>query len=526
MNRFKLLDCTLRDGGYINNWNFGYKIICSIIHKLIEAKIDYIELGFLRNCVYDRDITLFNNIGELKNILPPYKGVSNYSVMALHNTYDAAKLEQNDNTVDIVRVTFHDYDIDEGLLFVKKVMDKGYKVFCNPINIMGYSDYGILKLFEKINNLQPFGFSIVDTFGSMMKNDLLRIYLLVERNLDQAVQVGLHLHENLGLSYSLAQNFIDVSARNYNAVIDGSLLGMGRIPGNLCIELMMDYINQYYDGHYDTNAAYDAIDDYIVPIKEKETWGYSTAYALSAKYNLHRNYSEHLLGKGKLRVKDINQILAGVETNRKASFDEQYIEKAYLEYQNNAIDDTESKNYLKQIVNCGKKILILAPGNSLNVHKNEIEQFIKSNDPIIISANYNDITFDAQYNFYSNIRRFEQYMAFESGKTVLITSNVIKAASKKYAAFNYYDLAYDGTGLFDNCVIMLFRLLYMLEVKEVSIAGFDGFSESAPNYVYKDHIQDNKDMYKQNKAIKYYTNKLQKRIAIKFITPSYYNEIN
>jgi len=524
MNRFKLLDCTLRDGGYINNWNFGYKTIFSIIHKLIEAKIDYIELGFLRNCVYDRDITLFNNIGELKNILPPVKGVSNYSIMALHNLYDADKLEPNDNTIDIVRVTFHDYDIDEGLLFVKKVMDKGYKVFCNPINIMGYSDYGILKLFEKINNLQPFGFSIVDTFGSMMKNDLLRISLLVERNLDQTIQVGLHLHENLGLSYSLAQNFIDFSAKNYNAIIDGSLLGMGRVPGNLCIELMMDYINQYYNGHYDTNAAYDAIDDYIVPMKEKEPWGYSTAYSLSAKYNLHRNYSEHLLRKGKLRAKDINQILAGIAVNKKASFDEQYIEKIYLEYQNNVIDDIETKNYLRQTLNCEKKILILAPGNSLNVHKMEIEQFIKINDPIIISANYDDIIFNARFNFYSNIRRFEQYMADESEKTILITSNVSKAALKKHMVFNYYDLACDETGLFDNCVIMLFRLLLKLEIKDVAIAGFDGFSELIPNYAFKDHISDKIDIVKQNKAIKYYTARLQKRIAVNFITPSFYNE--
>ena len=60
--------------------------------------------------------------------------------MALHNKYDITKLEPNDGTVEAVRVTFHDYDIDEGLEFVKKVMEKGYKCFCNPINIMGYSD--------------------------------------------------------------------------------------------------------------------------------------------------------------------------------------------------------------------------------------------------------------------------------------------------------------------------------------------------------------------------------------------------
>ena len=99
--------------------------------------------------------------------------------MALHNKYDITKLEPNDGTVEAVRVTFHDYDIDEGLEFVKKVMEKGYKCFCNPINIMGYSDQEILNLIQKINQIKPYAFSIVDTFGSMIKSDLLRIYSLL-----------------------------------------------------------------------------------------------------------------------------------------------------------------------------------------------------------------------------------------------------------------------------------------------------------------------------------------------------------
>jgi 4-hydroxy 2-oxovalerate aldolase len=523
MSKSKLLDCTLRDGGYINNWDFGHKAICTIIKKLVESKIDYIEVGFLRNCEYNENITLFNNIAQAKLVLPSDNGNSSYSIMALHNLYDIGKLEQNDGTIDIVRVTFHNYDIEEGLLFARKVMDKGYKVFCNPINIMGYSDIEFLKLIEKINNLQPFAFSIVDTFGSMMKNDLLRIYSLVEHNLNESIHVGLHLHENLGLSYSLAQSFMETSAINRNTIIDASLLGMGRVPGNLCIELMMDHMNKYYNKHYDTNSAYDTIDDYIIPIKEKETWGYSTAYALSAKYNLHRNYSEHLLRKGKLRAKDINQILAGISENKKTAYDEVYIDDLYLKYQNEIIDDNNSKKFLQDILR-EKTILLLAPGNSLNVFKDTVKQFIEIHNPLIISINYDDITFGTQYNFYSNIRRFEQYVYSDTKKIIFITSNVCKVATNNCTAFNYYDLACDETGLFDNCMIMFIRLLHILNVKEITVAGFDGFSESLPNYVYKNHVSDKKDINELNKTIKNYVIKLQKKINISFITPSIYME--
>jgi 4-hydroxy 2-oxovalerate aldolase len=521
MSRFKLLDCTLRDGGYINNWNFGFEKICSIIKKLIETETNYIEIGFLRNCEYNKNITLYNNVAEARNVLPAHKGNSKYSLMALHNLYDVNKLETNDGTIDIVRVTFHNYDVDEGIIFVQKVMDKGYKVFCNPINIMGYTDTELLVLLEKVNRIFPHAFSIVDTFGSMMKSDLLRIYLLIEHNLDKSIQIGLHLHENLGLAYSLAQNFIEICAVDRNAVIDGSLFGMGRVPGNLCIELVMDYMNRYQNGQYNPNAAYDAIDDYIAQFKEIEAWGYSTAYALSAKYNLHRNYSEYLLGKGNLRAKDINQILAGVEESKKAAYDKNYIEKLYSNYQNDTINDEDAKKLLQQIL-YKKDILLLAPGNSLNTYKDVIEEFIAKNELIIISANYDDNVFGAQYSFYSNIKRFDQYITKDSNKTILITSNIYKATTGNFITYNYYDLACNENDLYDNCVIMLLRLLNIVGITEINIAGFDGFSDGNANYAYLTHTSDTKNKAEQNKTIANHIAKLKKKLKINFITPSLY----
>ena len=128
--------------------------------------------------------------------------------------------------------------------FIKEARNKGYNVFCNPINIMGYSDQMLLDLFQKVNQIQPYAFSIVDTFGSMMKSDLQRIYSLAEHNLDASIVIGLHLHENLALSYSLAQEFIAMKSAERKSVIDASMLGMGRVPGNLCLELFMDYMNK------------------------------------------------------------------------------------------------------------------------------------------------------------------------------------------------------------------------------------------------------------------------------------------
>lgn len=521
MKKIKLLDCTLRDGGYINNWEFGYQTIRNIISKLVETEVDYIEVGFLRNCEYSKNKTLYNNIAELKPILPISVGKTKFVVMALHNLYDISKLEENDGTIEAMRVTFHNYDIDEGLGFVSKAIAKGYKVFCNPINIMGYSDTELLVLIKKVNEVCPYAFSIVDTFGSMMENDLLRIYSLVEHNLEPTIKIGLHLHENLGLSYSLAQNFIKMKAVERDCIIDGSLLGMGRVPGNLNIELMMDYMNRYYASNYSLSPAYDAITNYIEQLKSIEMWGYSTAYALSAKYNLHRNYSEYLLSKGKLRAKDINYILASIVKSKKAAFDKDYIEMLYQKYQNVACDDTKGKEILKEMIR-GRNILILAPGSSLVNEEKSIKEFILQNNPFIISANFMTSHYNCDLSFFTNRRRYDKFKDGIMNESLVVSSNLSKDITSCLAFVDYYSLACDGSGLFDNCVIMLIRLLIQLGVKHVNLAGFDGFDKTSSYYAYEIQIKDTIHTEAENNIINNYMDKLASMIDICFITKSKY----
>ena len=188
------------------------------------------------------------------------------------------KLEENDGTLDVIRVTFHDYDADEGLEFCKKVQAKRYRLFVNPINIMGYKDSALLKLLKKIRQISPYGFSIVDTFGSMTRPELVRIYSLCENNLDKKTVLGLHLHENLALSFSLAQSFLEMKSHGRRCVLDASLNGMGRVPGNLCMELIMEYMNRHYGKSYDIDQVLDAIQEHILPIRQQESWGYTTEY--------------------------------------------------------------------------------------------------------------------------------------------------------------------------------------------------------------------------------------------------------
>ena len=169
----------------------------------------------------------------------------------------------------------------------------------------------------------------------MRRRDLERIVSLVDHNLAPDIRVGLHLHENMALSFCLAQEFLDKHLGRDTAV-DGSLMGMGRIPGNLPIELIADYMNETLGCHYDIDEMMDAIQDHIAPLKGETAWGYTPAYFLSARYNLHRDYAEHYLDKGDLTNRDINHILAGFDRSKATAYDKDYADRLYREYQNRA----------------------------------------------------------------------------------------------------------------------------------------------------------------------------------------------
>ena len=520
----KLLDCTLRDGGYINDWNFGLHTSRDIVRKLVNSGVNYVEVGFLRDCEYDKERCLYNNCSQIEPVLPEpdKRGDTLFTAMALHNKYDINKLEPYDGkTISAIRVTFHNYDIDEGLQFVSKAKEKGYKVFCNPINIMGYSDDGLLQLIDKINKIQPYAFSIVDTFGSMMREDLRRIYSLVEHNLDKSVVIGLHLHENLGLSYSLAQDFISMKAEERKSVIDGSMLGMGRVPGNLCMELIMDYLNRTQGAAYDVNPVLDGIDDHIAALKQKQPWGYNVAYALSAKFNLHRNYAEFLLGKGRLRAKQINKILANIDESKKAAFDEAYAQSLYEEFQDYEIDDSDLRKKL-EIVFKDRKILILAPGSSIASEKTEIDRYIQENKPLIISANFIPDIYEQDYVFCSNAVRYSALEDKCDSAHLLVTSNLMDVCNINNI-LNFSDLCFDDKGKCDNCVIMLVKLMIRFGKREVAIAGFDGYRKDGCNYIAEYMTSQHTKGQEENVRNTQYVTDLKKRITIRFLTDSIYD---
>lgn len=513
-----LLDCTLRDGAHLNGGNFGKKVITETIADLVQANVDIVEVGFFVNGKHGEDSTFFSSIADVKKVLPKERGKVKFSLMA--DFVDVSQVEPCDGTIEIFRLSFKRHRLDWGINAARILMDKGYKCYINPVNCTVYTDKEYLEVIEKVNELKPHGFSIVDTFGVLRKSDLSRIYYLLERNLDSDITIGLHLHENLGLAYSLAQHFLEIRNPKRKVNIDASLLGMGRTPGNLCGEQIMDHLNINYGTEYNTEPALDAIDDFIAPIKREIPWGYSIPYALSGKYGLHRTYAEFLIGKNRLKTKDIQRILSMVDRDHIEMFDEQYIENLYRRYVAVEYDDTDSISYLKdKLKECN--VVIICPGSSITDYKEIIIQNVIAKKAVVISVNFVPDFIAADFTFCANAKRIAN-VRYENNATRLITSNLIETIPKDYEyAFSFNNCVYFNETFCEDSTLMLLKVLSRCECKEVFIAGFDGFSEKENNYYTNDYSHEEGKNIEVN-TVMHILNTSLENVKLHFLTPSVY----
>lgn len=475
----KLLDCTLRDGGHITSGVFGERVIKSVVERLIDSRIDIVEVGFLWESLTDDDTARFVSIADVKRILPRDKRDSMISLMA--DYVDLDNLEPCDGTVELIRLSFKRHRLDWALSAAKKLMGKGYKCFINPVNCNVYTDEQYIELLKRVNDLKPYGFSIVDTFGVLRKRDLTRLYEIVESHLDRDVVIGLHLHENLGLAYSLAQHFLEIRRPTRKVVIDGSLLGMGREPGNLCMEQIMDHLNAEYGMDYCTEPALDAIDDFIAPLKTEYGWGYAIPYMLSAKYGLHRTYAEYLMKKKRLDTKGIQRILSLISRSEAELFNEQYIESLYRDYLDVGIDDSLARAELRQLFGAAQSILLVAPGKSIQLHEGLVKKAAAKVD-LVVGINFRYDCEMTSLVFCTNAKRLA-LLGGECGDGLVITSNLLAGTDSPSVAVSFNEIAYHNEKYCDDSTVMMIALLDQLKFEgKVLVAGFDGFADGNANF--------------------------------------------
>lgn len=478
MNKIKILDCTLRDGGYINNWNFGEKVINEIIHNLEDAKIDIIECGFIRDVSYDVHSSVYPDMESLAKKITPKKDNVLYAVMVEQHNHVTESIPLYDGSgADIIRITFRRSEWEETKESVIDLIHKGYKVCVQPVGTVSYDDESLLKLVRDVNQIKPYAFYLVDTLGMMYRHEMRRFFYLVDNNLSEEIHLGFHSHNNLQMSFANAQEMIRLS-RQRKLIIDTSCYGMGRGVGNLSTELLADYINNNIDQRYALTPVLNIVDKYLMPIYAEQRWGYDLPYFLSAIAKCHPNYAAYLIKKETIGIEMVEKILSLIPKEDRAEYNAELIEKLYFNMQNCEIDDRNSFTALKKLLD-DRSVLILAPGKSVEAHQERIKEV--ANGCYVISANFRTDLFKTDAVFISNHKRAN---IVNQGQTdfVLATSN-LKEIFKDALLFDYTSLLGEGDAS-DNAGAMLIRILKRVGVKKIYLAGFDGFDvDASMNYV-------------------------------------------
>ena len=308
----KVIDCTVRDGGLMNKWQFTDKFVRKVYNALTEAGVDYMEIGYLSSeSAFSRDEVgpwKFCAEADIKRIIGDGEKKIKLSAMADIGRIDLDDIPfKSDSSLDMIRVACYAHQVDKGIELAEHCIEKGYET---AINVMAVSTVGMRELDEALADLSKCKVPIiylVDSFGSFYSED---IEMLAKKYMDAlpGKELGIHCHNNQQLAFANTISAI-ISGINY---LDGSLYGIGRGAGNCTLELLVSFLK---NPKFKVRPLIEAIETEILPWTEKIDWGYYIPYMVTGTMNQHpRTAMAHMESDDKNKVtKFFDQLTAATE---------------------------------------------------------------------------------------------------------------------------------------------------------------------------------------------------------------------
>lgn len=527
MAQVKLLDCTLRDGGYVNNWNFGKITIRSLISRLAYSGVDIIEVGFIDELAeYDANSSVYPDVQSIGKTLGSIDvGGAKLYVMIEYPRFPADKLiPQSEAKIDGLRISFKKGEMDKVMPLALKIKELGYELSLNPMALFSYTDTEILELITQINVLEPTLVAIADTYGVMFSRDAARYLYLFDYNLAKNIMLGFHSHNNMQMSNAMCIDF----ARNdtlRSLVLDASLLGMGKNAGNACTEIISAYLTKTGMKHFDFPTIIETAYTDIFRFQQVGNWGYDVKYLISAIEECSPNVVNYFMKLNTLAFSDMFKIIDTLPAERRipSYFTAEIGRKSYEKF----IQKTEEEQglpFAQKLLS--QEILLIGPGSSVVDENETIARFIEKKSPLVISLNHIPEKFAPDYVFVSNPRRYSLVIAQCADMDgvppdFLITSNIspIKLRNTQYK-LNLAPLLAKVGG--DSSAGLCMAMLLSLGVKRVAVAGLDGFGTTY-NFATSDFesgmYAKNEEPAKKNEELAEQLRKLQE-LEMNFITSS------
>lgn len=282
-----VLDCTVRDGGLMNNHRFDDAVVRGIYAACVAAGIDYMEIGYKNSRAQFPKEKFgpwkFCDEDDVRRIVGDNKTDLKISVMA-----DAGKCEyrtdilpKKDSVIDLVRVAAYIHQIPTAVEMILDAHEKGYEVTANLMAISTVHESDLDEGLRVLAGTPVSAIYLVDSFGAFYSEE---IRALTKRYLDTCkgtkIQVGIHAHNNQQLAYA---NTIEAIVSGANR-LDATLAGLGRGAGNCPLELLIGFLK---NPRYRLRPALDCIERYIEPLRREMHWGFDLAYMITGQLNQH-----------------------------------------------------------------------------------------------------------------------------------------------------------------------------------------------------------------------------------------------
>jgi 4-hydroxy 2-oxovalerate aldolase len=491
------LDCTLRDGGYYNNWDFSEDVIGRYLSAVERAGVDIVELGFrfidnsefMGACAFTTD-----------NFIEGLNVPSNLTVAVMLNGSDLFKrdsiemaLEElfpnpaSNSPVELVRIACHAKEFIETLPASEWLTKRGYRVGFNIMQIADRSRDEIIELAKEAEKWPIEVLYFADSMGGMTPGQASDIVGWLKAGWSGAV--GIHTHDNMGLALQNTLAAINVGA----TWVDSTVTGMGRGPGNaLTEELALEMADMRRDRTVSFSALFALVENDFMPLKIKCGWGKSPYYYLSGKYGIHPSYIQEMLADKRFGHDDVLSVVEALRKTGGKKFTQQVMHDLRL----GSLERTEG-DWSPSSLFSGKDILILGNGPSVKRHKAAIERFKKCHNPIVfglnVAANIDESLVDFRLACHP-LRLLADARIHATQDQPLITPVFALPPSLKSILADKTSLNF-GLGVekgvfnFDerSCTIpSLLVVAYALAVAasggaaKVYLAGFDGFSHGDP----------------------------------------------
>ncbi len=283
--KIKVLDCTIRDGGLINNHDFDHRFVRAVYKALSEANVDYMEIGYKNSKrLFDPKeygIWKFCEDDDIRKVIDGIDSNTKISVMV---DVDRVELEdikpRKESPVAMVRVASYVKDIDKAIYMVNHLADKGYET---TVNIMAISRALDNELTEALTQLEKECKAnviyIVDSNGALYQ-ETTEFLIKKAKSIVKTKEIGIHAHNNQQLGFG---NTIEAIIHDANYV-DGTIYGLGRAAGNCPLELIMGFLK---NPKYDIRPILDLISTEFIPLRDKIEWGYIIPYMITGILDEH-----------------------------------------------------------------------------------------------------------------------------------------------------------------------------------------------------------------------------------------------